>query len=453
MNSTLTAAAASMQGKLHGADCAFAGVSTDSRTIGRGELFFALAGPNYDGGKFVADASEKGAAGAVVAAPIDNDLAQIAVDDTRLALGRLGAAWRDDQPAVVVGVTGSNGKTTLKELIAACLSQVAPTIATAGNLNNDIGMPLMLLRIDTEHEFAVLEMGANHIGEIAYLTSLAKPDVVVITNAGTSHLEGFGSIDGIAQGKGEILCGEPRPRCAVLNAEDEYYDYWRSLVSDIDVLSFGLLESADISASSIKAGKGDTSFTLRLHDAEIDVQLPLVGMHNVRNACAAAAVAVALGVKAQQIKAALESVTPVAGRLQPAEGLHGATLFDDSYNANPVSVTAAGKFMASLDGENWMLLGDMGELGADTKALHRQVGKELHDLGIDRLFAVGELSQETVEAFGAGGVWFDSVDKLVAHVAGELKADVNVLVKGSRAARMERVVAALHASQALRREA
>lgn len=453
MNSTLAAAAESMQGILHGADRAFEGVSTDSRTISSDQLFFALAGPNFDGGKFVAEAAGKGAAAAVVAAQVSNDVAQIAVDDTRLALGRLGAAWRDNQSAIVVGVTGSNGKTTLKELIAACLSQTAATIATAGNLNNDIGMPLMLLRIDAEHQFAVLEMGANHVGEIAYLTSLAKPDVVVITNAGTSHLEGFGSIDGIAQGKGEILCGEPRPRCAVLNAEDAYFDYWRSMVDDIDVLSFGLLEGADISASNIIGGKGDTSFTMRLHDAEIDVRLPLVGTHNVRNACAAAAVAVALGVNAQQIKAALESVTPIAGRLQPAEGIHGATLFDDSYNANPVSVTAAGEFMAALEGENWMVLGDMGELGTDAKALHRNVGKELHDRGIDRLFAVGELSQETVYAFGAGGVWFESIDKLIALVASELTADVNVLVKGSRAARMERVVAAIRAPQAMRREA
>ena len=227
MNSTLASAAESMRGTLHGADRVFDGVSTDTRTISHGELFFALSGPNFNGGEFVAEAADKGAAGAVVASQVPCDLAQISVADTRLALGRLGATWRQQHAATVVAVTGSNGKTTLKEMIAACLSQAEPTIATAGNLNNDIGMPLMLLRISAAHRFAVLEMGANHAGEIAYLTSLARPDVVVINNAGPSHLEGFGTITGVAKGKGEILQGEPRPRCAILNADDDFFDYWR----------------------------------------------------------------------------------------------------------------------------------------------------------------------------------------------------------------------------------
>jgi UDP-N-acetylmuramoyl-tripeptide--D-alanyl-D-alanine ligase len=375
------------------------------------------------------------------------------VDDTRLALGRLGSNWRQQHAATVVGVTGSNGKTTLKEMIAACLAQLAPTIATAGNLNNDIGMPLMLLRIDASHRFAVLEMGANHGGEIAYLTSLALPDVVVITNAGASHLEGFGSLTGVAHGKGEILQGKPRPRIAVLNADDDFYDYWMSLVDDVEVCSFGLTDSADIFATNITASKADTRFLLRLPDAQIEIQLPLVGLHNVRNACAAAAVATVLGVAAVQIKTALESVEPVSGRLQPVAGLHGATLYDDSYNANPVSVMAAGDFVAELDGDNWMVLGDMGELGNDASELHGQVGSALYKKGIDRLFAVGELSKTTVAAFGKHGEWFDNIDELAMRVANELTSDVNVLVKGSRAARMERVVTAIRAPDTVRREA
>jgi UDP-N-acetylmuramoyl-tripeptide--D-alanyl-D-alanine ligase len=296
-------------------------------------------------------------------------------------------------------------------------------------------------------------MGANHGGEIAYLTSLALPDVVVITNAGASHLEGFGSLTGVAHGKGEILQGKPRPRIAVLNADDEFYDYWTSLVDDVEVCSFGLTDNADIFASNITAGKADTRFLLRLPDGQIEIQLPLVGLHNVRNACAAAAVATVLGVAAVQIKAALESVEPVRGRLQPVAGLHGATLYDDSYNANPVSVMAAGDFVAELDGDNWMVLGDMGELGNDASELHGQVGSALHEKGIDRLFAVGELSKTTVAAFGKHGEWFDNIDELAVRVANELTSDVNVLVKGSRAARMERVVTAIRAPDTVRREA
>jgi UDP-N-acetylmuramoyl-tripeptide--D-alanyl-D-alanine ligase len=453
MNSMLSSAAAAMQGSLRGSDRVFDGVSTDTRTINRGQLFFALQGPNFDGGKFVAMAADKGAAGAVVTEATSVKLAQIEVADTRIALGQLGAAWRLQHTATVVGVTGSNGKTTLKEMIAACLAQAAPTIATAGNLNNDIGLPLMLMRINATHRFAVLEMGANHAGEIAYLTSLARPALVVINNAGTAHLEGFGSIRGVAEGKGEILSGEPRPRYAILNDDDDFYEYWCSLADDVRVLSFGLTNTADIFASAVEAGKDATTFRLHLPAATIDIRLPFVGAHNVRNACAAAAVAVALTMSAAQIKAGLESLSPVQGRLQPAIGLNGAALYDDSYNANPVSVRAAAEFLATQHGEKWMVLGDMGELGDAAASMHRDVGKALHAAGIDRLFAVGPLSRETVAAFGAGGAWFAAIDELIARVSGELHADVSVLVKGSRSAGMERVVNAIRAPQPMRQEA
>lgn len=453
MNSMLSSAAAAMHGSLLGADRVFDGVSTDTRTISRGQLFFALQGPNFDGEKFIAAAADKGAAGAVVTERANVKLAQIEVADTRLALGELGAAWRQQHTATVVGVTGSNGKTTLKEMIAACLTQAAPTIATAGNLNNDIGLPLMLLRINAAHRFVVLEMGANHAGEIAYLTSLAQPHVVVINNAGTAHLEGFGSIVGVAEGKGEILRGKPRPRCAILNADDKFYEYWCSLVEDVDVVSFGLANPADVFATAIEPGSDATAFRLHLPTDAIDISLPFVGTHNVRNACAAAAVAVALDIATTQIKAGLESLAPVGGRLQPLAGLHGATLYDDSYNANPVSVCAAAEFLSTRPGKKWMVLGDMGELGDEALALHRNVGEALHESGIDRLFAVGPLSRAAVAAFGDGGVWFASVDELIASVGKELGADVSVLVKGSRSARMERVVNAIRVPQPMRQEA
>ena len=443
MNATLSFAAEAMSGELHGADGSFSGISTDSRSIHAGELFFALSGPNFDGGKFVSDAKSKGAAGAVVATRVGDELSQIEVDDTRLALGRLSAAWRDQQSLTVVGITGSNGKTTVKELVAACLSRVDATLATEGNLNNDIGMPLMMSRIDASHRYAVLEMGANHAGEIAYLAALAKPDVVCLNNAAAAHLEGFGSIEGVAHAKAEILQGEPRPKAAVLNVDDEYYDYWQTLVEDIDVISFGLGEDADIRADQIETGGGQTHFTMHLLDTTIEVTLPLAGEHNVRNACAAAAIVSALDIPAAKIKEGLEAVNPVSGRLTPLEGLRGATLYDDSYNANPLSVVAAAEFLASLPGESWMVLGDMFELGDDAERMHADVGSSIREAGIDRLYTHGELSRRAAEEFGEQGEWFDSFDALVDAVSSELGAGVNVLVKGSRGMRMERLVAAL----------
>ena len=235
--STLAAAAESINGTLYGSDHEFDGVSTDTRTLRRGELFVALQGPNFDGRDYVAQARDKGAVGAVVDALVEDEdalsVAQVVVSDSKRALGQLGAAWRNQTGATVIGVTGSNGKTTLKEMTARCVATLAPTIATQGNLNNDIGMPLMLTRIDKSHRFAVLEMGANHAGEIAYLAALARPEIVVITNAAAAHLEGFGSIDGVARAKGEILGGDVRPKIAILNADDRYFEYWVTLVDDI----------------------------------------------------------------------------------------------------------------------------------------------------------------------------------------------------------------------------
>ena len=451
--STLATAADSMQGKLHGADHPFNGVSTDTRTLKRGELFIALQGPNFDGCDYVGQARDKGAAGAVVPTLVDADISQIAVDDSKRALGDLGAAWRQQLSPIVVGVTGSNGKTTLKELTAACLATTAPTLATHGNLNNDIGMPLMLTRIEERHRFAVLEMGANHAGEIAYLTALAKPDIVVITNAAEAHLEGFGSLDGVARAKGEILCGESRPKVAILNADDHYFGYWSTLVEDTQLITFGIDADADVRAHNIETEAGRSSFDLHLPVGDIDINLPLSGRHNVRNACAAAAIAVAVGIDVADIKSALESVQPVEGRLRRLAGTGGATIYDDSYNANPLSVVAAAEFLASLPGNNLLVLGDMGELGDDAARLHAETGSQVRAAGISRLLATGDLSRNTVEGFGDGASWHADIDELAARVASELDADTNVLVKGSRFMQMERVVAALLDPQAERKEA
>ncbi len=447
IEAALSAAAGAMQGSLQGSERDFRGVSTDTRTLRADELYFALQGPNFDGHSFVPDAAEKGAAGVVVSQAVDCAIPQIRVDDTLMALGDLAADWREQMPARVVGLTGSNGKTTLKEMIASCLSQRATTIATEGNLNNEIGVPLMLLRLAPEHEFAVIEMGANHIGEIAYLTDLVAPHVVAITNAGPAHLEGFGSLDGVAQGKGEILKGASRPRFAVLNADDHYFEYWREFVADIPTLSFGTAEGADFRAADIRSHADGIEFELCFESSRLPIRLGLPGRHNALNASAAAAVARGLDLSPEEIQRGLNSVSPVSGRLDFAAGAHGVRLIDDSYNANPTSVLAAAEYLGAQDAEGWLVLGDMAELGDDADELHRSTGASIRERGVGRVFAVGPHSRFTVDGFGAGASWFEGVDELINALQTEIDASppANVLVKGSRSMRMERVLDALRA--------
>ena len=440
---TLAAAAHIMNGTLLGSDRSYAGVSTDTRTLGQDELFFALQGPNFDGGAFVSAAAERNAAAAVLCEAVDVDIPQITVDDTRLALGTLAASWRQRMPAKVIGITGSNGKTTVKAILANCLSLSAETLATRGNLNNDIGMPLMLLSLSENHRYAVIEMGANHPGEIAYLTSLSRPDVVMITNAAPAHLEGFGDLDGVASAKGEILQGDISPVFVVLNADDPYFAYWNSLLSGDTVISFGIEANASVFATEVEADGDLMTFNLHIHAEEIPIRLPLAGMHNVSNACAAAAVLHGLGMDSKQIRQGLESVHAVSGRLQPVERITSVTVYDDSYNANPQSVIAAAEFLAAQPGHNWLVLGDMGELGEDEVLLHKAVGRAAKRLGIDRILAIGKLSKNTVKTFGNGAQWYENIDGLVEELQQTATEDTNILIKGSRFMEMERVVEAL----------
>jgi UDP-N-acetylmuramoyl-tripeptide--D-alanyl-D-alanine ligase len=449
---TLSQAAAILSGALHGGDNPFCGVSTDTRSLTAGQLFFALRGPNYDGEEFIGRAAAARAAGAVACDSVNGQLPVIRVDNTRRALGRLAADWRRRMPATVIGLTGSNGKTTLKELIASCLSTSAATLATRGNLNNDIGVPLMLSEIEPRHRYAVIEMGANHSGEIAYLTSLAMPGIVAITNAAPAHLEGFGDIEAVARAKGEILQGEHRPDWAILNADDRFFSYWKKLAAS-KVASFGFAESADFRALDVTTTANGSNFILAGEqlpgrDKNLEITLPLAGRHNVAHACAAAAVASVLGIDGGLIRRGLESATPVSGRLQPLSGIGGASVYDDSYNANPASVTAAAQFIADCAGEGWLVLGDMRELGKDAEELHRSVGDAARKAGVRRLFATGPLSRLTVESFGSNAAWFEDTDQLVRELVAELERNassgINVLVKGSRSMQMERVVHALH---------
>jgi len=448
IDTTLAKAAVTMHGVLHGENTRFRGVSTDTRTIASGELFVALHGPNFDGSDFLKIAEERQAVAAVIAKPVATTLPKITVADTRVALGRLASSWRREMSARVVGITGSNGKTTLKELIASCLSQSAKTLATPGNLNNDIGLPLVLLKLSPEHRYAVIEMGASHAGEIEYLTALAAPSVVAITNAGPAHLEGFGTIEGVAKAKGEILQSANRPQAAILNADDAWFDYWKSLVSDLRLISFGLSSNATVNASDISIVKDGTSFRLHLPDDQLQITLPLQGVHNVRNACAAAAVGLALDLTAEQIKSGLESVAPVDGRLRPIPGIGGSRLFDDSYNSNPASVIAAADFLVSQEGVSILVLADMLELGKDAESLHHSVGVAARNAGIGRLLATGELSRHTVAAFGEGASWHKTAEEISEVLRGELHTGDNVLIKGSRSMHMGRVTRAVRLAPA-----
>lgn len=438
----LSTVAGWLDARLEGGDAEFFGVSTDSRAIESGMLFVALRGPNHDGHDHVANAHEAGAVAALVERPLPIAIPQLVVADTRLALGRLAAAWRKQLQTPLVAVTGSNGKTTVKEMCAAILSRAGATLATQGNLNNDIGVPLTLLRLSPAHRFGVIEMGANHPGEIAYLTALAAPQVAIITNAAPAHLEGFGSVEGVARAKGEIFAGLSEDGVAVINADDDFAGLWRELSAGHRSLRFGLAKPADVGAR----GLGD------VHGSELEVltplggfhlNLPLPGRHNIMNALAAITAGLALNIEFADIAAGLESLSTVKGRLTTRAGLNGATILDDSYNANPASLHAGLEVLATCDGLRLLALGDMGELGENAEALHSQAGLAARELGIDGLYATGRLSHSASEAFGEGGHFYDQQQQLIEALLPQLRRDVTVLVKGSRSSHMERVVEAL----------
>ncbi|MGA7540987.1 MAG: UDP-N-acetylmuramoyl-tripeptide--D-alanyl-D-alanine ligase [Steroidobacteraceae bacterium] len=440
-------------GRLEGADRAFAAVSSDSRTLSAGDLFVALRGPRFNGHEFVGVASAAAAAGALVDSPQPVALAQIVVADTQAALTRAGHAWRAALTLPVVGVAGSNGKTTAKEMTAAILSRAGSCLATRGNLNNHIGVPLTLLRLEPSHRFAVIEMGANRAGEVAELVKVARPTVGLITNAGAEHLEGFGSLEGVARAEGEMVSGLAAGATAVLNADDEFMNLWRG-TTPARVVTFGIASAADFRASDLRttlAAEGFlTRFNLSSPLGRAQIELHLGGRHNVANALGAAAAAAAAGASLEHIVAGLDAVRPVPGRLQLKQAACGAWIIDDSYNANPSSVRAAIEVLASVEGRRWLVLGDMAELGEFAADAHAQVGAFAREQGIERLLATGSLAALAVERFGCGGQWFPDAEALTRELLRALMpnsetgmSSVRLLVKGSRVNRLERVVAAL----------
>ena len=442
---TLSQLTTALSARLVNADASFNGVSIDSRSVTAGQLFVALTGPRFDGHDYLADVKAKGAVAALVEREVaDVDLPQLLVADCRLALGQLGALNRAAFDKPVVAITGSSGKTTVKEMLASILRTRGLVHATRGNLNNDLGAPLTLLEIAPEHSAAVIELGASRIGEIRYTVGLTKPQVVIINNAGTAHVGEFGGPEKIVEAKGEILEGLGEGGTAILNLSDKAFDIWKARAGERKVLTFALSNvSADFCASDLATdARGCPAFNLHSPEGDERVQLNLLGTHNVANAMAAAAAAHAVGLSLSGIAAGLSAVQPVKGRTVAQIAPNGVRVIDDSYNANPTSMCAAIDILAGFSGRTVLVLGDIGELGQWAEEGHRQVGDYARGK-VDALYAVGTNMTHAVKAFGANGRHFATQAELIDAVSAENASDTTILIKGSRSAAMENVVAAL----------
>ncbi len=436
-------AAAALSASYRGDDSEFQGVGIDSRCLPRGALFVAIRGDKYDGRMFVEHACQRGAAAILTEHDEACAIPSIRVRDSRVALGSLAAAWRQHFSIPVVAITGSNGKTTVKEMLAAMLRVEGDVLATHGNLNNEIGLPLTLLQLAERHRYAVVEMGAGRPGEIAYLGGIAKPTVGVLTLCAPAHLEGFGSVERIARAKGELLEALDSDGIAVINADDPHADLWRRLAGERRILSFGLEQPADVSARWQPDSSGSELEIRAQGRPAFSAKLALPGRHNVMNALAAATAALALGLSGEGIGRGLGVVEPIPGRLYCTEGIDGIRLIDDSYNANPNSLAAALDVLVATPGEHWLVLGDMAELGEQAMELHRQAGMAARESGVHRLFSIGSHSELAASAFGRGGEHFASEEALLQALRRELHPQVSLLVKGSRMMGLERIVRAL----------
>ena len=420
-------------------DATFRDVTIDSRTDCEGKLFVAIRGDNFDGHKFVETAFRNGAVVALVETRLDCDIAQLVVEDCKLAMGRLATYWRRHCNPCVIGLTGSNGKTTVKEMLHQVLSHQAPTLATRGNFNNDIGLPLTLFRLAATDKYAVIEMGANHRGEIARLAEIAEPDVVYVNNVAAAHLAGFGSIQGVIEAKGEIYayCG-PGQR-ALFNADEVASGYWQEHCAAETRLSCGLDKPADVTARWSVGGEA-LEIEISYGDERQACTLAVIGEHNVRNAVAAVSLALLAGIKLAPAVKALEGFSGVKGRQQILEGPAHSRIIDDSYNANPDSLEAGIKVLCSLPGSPWLALGDMAELGSEAAEMHREAARSALRHGVEKWFGFGEMSCMASEEFGAAGSCYKDIDSMAEAILGQISQKVNLLVKGSRSAGMERLV-------------
>ncbi len=448
MKLTLNDIAGAMQGTLSGSDANVSGFSIDTRSLKSGDLYIAIAGERFDGHDFIAEAEQAGAAAIVISRPVSSKLPQILVKDTRLALAELAGCWRRRLPVKIAGVTGSNGKTTVKEMIAAIFMTQGDTLFTQGNLNNDIGVPVTLLRLNENHRYAVIEMGANHPGEIAYTSRYTRPDASVITNVSAAHIEGFGDIAGVANTKAEIIESLGPDGVAVLNRDDAFYDFWvKEKLGSRKAVSFGISVCADVRAENIMSELDEqgfiTRFDLKTESVSLPIRLNLAGEHNVKNALAAAATAMQFGIGADAIKQGLEGIQPVTGRMQALKGCKGNIIIDDTYNANPASLKAALTAIADCHQPIWLALGAFGELGDDSPTIHAEMGEMIKATPVVRLFATGQLAKNTVDHFGDKGQFFETQEQLIDALSQAATGKEIILIKGSRAQKMENVAAAL----------
>lgn len=442
----LSALAPRLGGTLLGADCDISRFGSDTRSLQPGDMFIALSGANFDANDFIADAAAKGAVAALVSRPDSRvDIPQLVVADTLAALGLLAQLWRQQYPDLLrVAITGSAGKTTTKEMTASIFREVGETLATLGNKNNEIGVPLTLLRLQAEHRYGVFELGANHKGEIAYTSALVEPQAAVIVNVGSAHLEGFGSRQGIAEAKGEIYDGLVAGGSAIINLDDDFAAYWQERCAGKKQLGISIKGPADVWASDIRPGSRLAyEFTLHVGAEQTAVRLQLLGRHCVGNAVAAAALAHAVGVPIEKIRAGLENTRPVSGRMILHVLGEQRFVIDDTYNANPESMKAAIDVLAEMGGRRILVTGDMGELGAAAEAGHRDVGEYAKMKKIDALYTLGNFSAFTAKGYGEGARVSSSQQALIEALGKELEGVVAILVKGSRSAKMENVVQGL----------
>ncbi|AMG57497.1 UDP-N-acetylmuramoyl-tripeptide--D-alanyl-D-alanine ligase [Pantoea vagans] len=432
-------------GTLHGSDLTLNDVTTDTRKVTAGSLFIALVGERFDAHDFAGEAIANGAQALLVSKHLPVAVPQVVVEDTRLAFGRLGAWVRQQSTARVVALTGSSGKTSVKEMTAAILRQCGETLYTAGNLNNDYGVPMTLLRLTAEHEYAVIELGANHQGEIAYTTHLVKPESALVNNLAAAHLEGFGSLAGVAKAKGEIFQGLPANGIAILNAESNDWPNWQTTLKDKTVWRFSpQAVECDFSARDIRIAQDGTHFVMNTPRGTAEIVLPLPGRHNIANALAAAALALSVDAPLSAVQQGLKNLQSVPGRLFPVRLSAHQLLLDDSYNANVGSMTAAVQVLSEMPGYQVLVAGDMAELGEETEKCHREIGEAAREAGLNRVLTCGQFSHCISESSGVGEHFSDKT-ALTERLRELLSqhSEITVLIKGSRSAAMEQVVQSL----------